>query len=302
MSRQVDEKGAGTAADTRQRRHAGAARATRRDRHAERPTAPGEDSGAQIAPQATDEVLTLLHTKWSAFESSLRTSLERAIDLGKALTAAKASVAHGEFGRLFSDHRDPVEGALPFTGRWAQKLIKVASHEVIANTNHGSHLPADLNAVAELSLMTAPALEAAIKSGDVTPQTTREEARALRKGEPRVKVEREPDPPRDPGHELAEKFSDLWDWLSEFLEAHPRKRAAARVFARNLNDAFEDKARDAMSREFGCDRRELEMARMIQATDTELFEQVKAGTVNVFDAARKAIDMAEGALVARPPP
>jgi hypothetical protein len=80
--------------------------------------------------------------------------------------------------RHFSDHAEPVEGALPFNVRWAQKLMTMASNAVIVNASHATHLPADLNTVYELATMTAPALEAAIEAGKVTPATTRAEALA----------------------------------------------------------------------------------------------------------------------------
>ena len=128
-----------------------------------------------------EQVLPGLREKWDAFEGSLRKSLERAIELGKALIEAKATEGHGNFGKLFSDHAEPVEGALPFRSNWANRLMKVASNPALANPHHGADLPADLNTVYELALMSAPALEQAIEDGKVTPQTTRDEAKALRK-------------------------------------------------------------------------------------------------------------------------
>ena len=121
----------------------------------------------------------VLRTEFNNFESGLRASLSNAIALGKKLIEAKEKLPHGEFGRLFSDHKDPVQGALPFSYRWAHKIVGIASNEAISNVNHGSYLPPDLNTVYELSLMTAPALEAAIEAGAVRPDMKRAEAKQL---------------------------------------------------------------------------------------------------------------------------
>lgn len=87
--------------------------------------------------------------------------------------ALLAECPHGSFGRYFSDHAQPVDGALPFTRNWAFRIMRIAGNEAVANGEHAQHLPPDLETVFQLSLMTAPALEQAIEEGKVTPETTR---------------------------------------------------------------------------------------------------------------------------------
>lgn len=87
-------------------------------------------------------------------------------------------IAHGEFGRLFRDHKQPVEGALPFTKQWARKLMRVASNPSVANGKHAFLLPADIESVYELTKLPEEALTAAIEDGRVRPDMTREEAKA----------------------------------------------------------------------------------------------------------------------------
>jgi hypothetical protein len=140
----------------------------------------------QITVEPAVELPALLRRvrkAWHKFEGTLRSSLADAITLGKELLALKESTEHGQFGRHFSDHVAPVEGALPFTKRWAQKLMVMADNPVIeaAKANHDSPLPSDLNTVYELATMTAPALEAAIEAGKVTPATTRAEAKEIKR-------------------------------------------------------------------------------------------------------------------------
>ena len=221
--------------------------------------------------------------------------------MGQSLIEAKASVAHGEFGRLFSDHRPRAEGALPFRSNWANRLMKMADHQTIISPHHGADLPADLNTVYELAQLPADQLEAAIESGDVTPATTREEAKALRKGEPRVKVEREPEPPPDDAHDGRpaphQVFQSMARWCGDYLADN---RDQHRVVA-ELAEALLRMVEESWGHRWGfSDRRAFAATRLIGSVDAGLLDQVRAGTVNLFDAARKAIDMAEGALVARP--
>jgi hypothetical protein len=101
---------------------------------------------------------------WGRFEGALRKGLEEGIAVGRALNDLRAASKHGEFGRWFSDHEQPNEGAFPFASSWGRKLMAMAEHPVIGNRSHENDLPTDLNTVYELATMTAPALEAAIDS------------------------------------------------------------------------------------------------------------------------------------------
>lgn len=58
--------------------------------------------------------------------------------------------------------------------------MRIAENPALANREHAADLPPDLQTVYEMSLMTAPALEAAIEEGRVTPETTRAEAREIK--------------------------------------------------------------------------------------------------------------------------
>jgi hypothetical protein len=111
----------------------------------------------------------------------IATHVAGAIDFGKKCIAEKDRVSHGQFGRLFAGHDDAADGAIPCTQNWANRNMKMAANPAISNCAHGHNLPSDFHAVYQLALMSAPALEQAIEDGKVTPQTTRDEAKALRK-------------------------------------------------------------------------------------------------------------------------
>lgn len=166
---------------------------------------------------------------WGRFEGALRKGLEEGIAVGRALNDLRAASKHGEFGRWFSDHEQPNEGAFQFSRSWANRLMTMASNPAVANVDHGLHLPTDLNTVYELATMTAPALEAAIEAGKVTPATTRAEAKAMRKdSEPEAQ---EPPKAKKPTsktkREVLEQFqSVVTQAVADALLQHSDLRAA----------------------------------------------------------------------------
>lgn len=190
----------------------------------------------QITVQPAAEVPALLRRvrkAWDRFEGALRSSLADAITLGKELLALKESTEHGQFGRHFSDHAEPVEGALPFGWAKANKLMRMASNQTLSNSVHARNLPADLDAVYELATMTAPALEAAIEAGKVTPATTRTEAKEIKKAaDPnRVQVtavEAEPRPKKQRSERdvLQDAAQAIEEAIGTALLAYPNLRSA----------------------------------------------------------------------------
>lgn len=183
-------------------------------------------------------LLRRVRKAWHKFEGTLRSSLADAITLGKELLALKESTEHGQFGRHFSDHAEPVEGALPFTSSWAGRLMKIAGNQVLANPAHVQDLPADLLTVYELATMTAPALEAAIDAGKVTPATTRAEAK-------QIKREAQPSKPpaSDDEQQRARKQRSERDVLEDAAQAIEEAIGTALVAYPNLRSALATRLR-----------------------------------------------------------
>jgi hypothetical protein len=150
------------------------------------------------------------------FEMAMRRSLAVAIKLGELLLDAKEKLAHGEFGRLFSDHERPVAGAMTFGIRWAQKLMAIASSPVLTNANRESHLPADLNTVYQMTRLDDDRLDAAIKAGDIHPKMRREDVRGLLPAAPEPAGETTEEP--DPVEKLLDPFRLR---LAAFAADHP---------------------------------------------------------------------------------
>ena len=98
---------------------------------------------------------------------------------GRELIEAKDALAHGEFEAT-------VEDDLPFGPRTAQRLMKVAGNEQLANPTHGSDLPPSWHTLYELSKLDGVTFDQALTDGRIRPDMERQEAAALRTGERRI--------------------------------------------------------------------------------------------------------------------
>ena len=115
---------------------------------------------------------------------------EGIISAGRHLQEAKDEVEHGDWL--------PLVKSLRLSERTAQRLMKIAANEVLANPTHGSHLPPSWRTLYELSTLPPRLLEARIIDGTITPEIERKDI-ALLKGKGPANVSRlaadEPDPP-----------------------------------------------------------------------------------------------------------
>lgn len=180
------------------------------------------------------------------FETSMRRSLGFAIRLGKRLCDAKAELGHGEFGRLFVDHPNPIEGALKFSSRWARVLMAIGSHAAIAaNRNPSSVLPPNINTVYLLSRLPAPELDAAIARGDVRPDMQYADARRLVIAEPDASEVEEPD-----DETIAQALEPVRAHLAAFASDHPSQvpalKARLRALLRSLEGSVESSGTELM--------------------------------------------------------
>ena len=114
-----------------------------------------------------------------AINGEWRKSVSAIVEVGKLLIQAKRLCEHGEFLRLFKGHENAVSDPVPFSERTAERLIAVASHEVLSNPTHVSDLPQSWGTLYELTKLDDETLIAGIKAGEITPETTRAQAAAL---------------------------------------------------------------------------------------------------------------------------
>lgn len=198
---------------------------------------------AEAVPKKLSGLVSAIHKSWQDLEGGLRANLAKAIEMGRQLNELREQCKHGEFGRWFSDHDQPQEKAFPFVSSWARKLMTMAQHPAISNRSHENDLPSDLNTVYELATMTAPALEAAIEAGKVTPATTRAEAKALKQeivaGDattPRERVKR-----IKPESEVYEDCSQaIEEAIGTALLAYPSLRATIAAMLRRIEKGMKN--------------------------------------------------------------
>jgi hypothetical protein len=114
-----------------------------------------------------------IHAEW-------RKSVEGVLGVGRQLIAAKKACEHGEFLRLFKGQENAVANPVPFAERSAQRLMVVASHPVLSNPTHVSDLPQSWGTLYELTKLEDEQIIAGIKAGEITADTTRADAAALR--------------------------------------------------------------------------------------------------------------------------
>jgi hypothetical protein len=109
-----------------------------------------------------------------------RKSVEGVIRVGVTLIEAKKKCKHGEFLRMFRGNESVVCDPVPFGDKTAERLMLVASHEVLSNGAHAHHLPQSWGTLYELTKLDNEQIIAGIKAGEITPDMTRSEASALR--------------------------------------------------------------------------------------------------------------------------
>jgi len=113
-----------------------------------------------------------IHGEW-------RKSIEGILGVGRQLIAAKEACEHGEFLRLFKGHENAVSQPLPFGEDAAQRLMAIASHDVLSNADQSRFLPQSWQTLYELTKLDDETLLAGIKAGEITPETTRAQAAAM---------------------------------------------------------------------------------------------------------------------------
>lgn len=123
-------------------------------------------------------------------------SVEGIINVGRQLIAAKEACEHGEFLRLFKGHENPVSEPVPFGKDAAERLMRVAAHPVLSNSDQSRNLPQSYQTLYVLAQLDdsetidgikrgdipldMSAVTAGIKAGEITPDMTRADASALR--------------------------------------------------------------------------------------------------------------------------
>jgi hypothetical protein len=88
------------------------------------------------------------------------------LETGKLLAEAKAAMPRGAFTAM-------IENDLPFKPSTAQRLMKIAADERLANPAHVQHLPPHWGTLYELTKLSDQVFDAKLKSGEIHPEMER---------------------------------------------------------------------------------------------------------------------------------
>jgi hypothetical protein len=97
-----------------------------------------------------------------------RRTQESAAMIGRLLIEAKASLPHGEWGKLTGETSMDGCGMLPFSGRAARMFMAIARHPRIGNRKHASDLPASWMTQYELTRLTDEQWERGLTTHPIT--------------------------------------------------------------------------------------------------------------------------------------
>jgi hypothetical protein len=122
-----------------------------------------------------------LAQQWAArINSAQGDAIQSVIAMGNLLVSAKAELKHGEWERMFTGHKEPVEDPIKFTARTANRLMAIAGNPLLVKSAHASDFPQAWTTLYELSRLDEPTLSKAIEEGRITPETQRKDVRAMR--------------------------------------------------------------------------------------------------------------------------
>jgi hypothetical protein len=100
----------------------------------------------------------------------------KVVEAGRHLIAAKATLPHGDWERMFKGHPQAVKNPLRFGVATAQHLMAIARHPVLGNTERVQLLPPSWGTLYQLSRLSAIEVEVFIAEGKINPEMSREEA------------------------------------------------------------------------------------------------------------------------------
>jgi len=129
---------------------------------------------ASTQPPPALSVIDAAQAQWAdKINQRLRDGLKAWIEAGKDLIAAKRELGHGGFGAMLKS------GFLKIDQRTAERLMRVADNDALTKSTNWSNLPQSLHSLDKLAALDAPAIEQAIKAGEITSAMTIKDAGEL---------------------------------------------------------------------------------------------------------------------------
>ena len=141
------------------------------------PTNPAVPISGQIESRTAAEYVERITACW-------RGSVEAIIEAWRLLTAAKATLVHGEFLAM-------IEQQLPFGASTAQRLMAIAADRRLTIAAHGQHLPPHWRTLYELTKLDDEQFQVRLGDGTISPDMERADIAQKTKRERRDARERE---------------------------------------------------------------------------------------------------------------
>jgi hypothetical protein len=184
-----------------------------RERNKLRPKKTGNAKTGEVLPPSD----------WRGYATKIaaawRKTTESVLETGRLLNEAKAKVEHGDWLTLCQ--------VLPFGEDTAQRLMAIARHPVISNTEHVRYLPPSWGTLYQLTKVSDKALIAGIEDHSIHPGMERKEAAALLgPGAPRKRHNKP---------STGETFKGMAEEI-EHHKAHIAELEAARVSGLNIDE------------------------------------------------------------------
>lgn len=116
----------------------------------------------------------------SELNKELAADVDSIFRKGRLFLDCKKTLGHGQFLRLFSNHKEPLAEPVTCSPQWARKFMSIAENETLANGNSRFVLPRDVNLLYELSRIDGPGLKIALEKGLISPHMTKKDIAAIR--------------------------------------------------------------------------------------------------------------------------
>lgn len=133
---------------------------------------------SQLEPVVEAEVVRTT-PEWAALiQEDLHRAVEGVIAAGQHLIEAKSQVAHGQWLPLLEQ--------IGISHDYAKRLMTISRNPAMSNGGNCHHFPSAFRALAELARLDPADVDAAIESGDITPDMTIANAKDLVGEHPRT--------------------------------------------------------------------------------------------------------------------
>lgn len=112
--------------------------------------------------------------------SEIGDDVESIFRKGRKFLDYKKQLGHGQFLRLFANHRDPLPEPVRCHPRNAQRYICIAKNAELTIATLMPHLPSDMTILYDLSRIDEPGLKVAFKEGWITPYIKKKDIKEIR--------------------------------------------------------------------------------------------------------------------------